>query len=510
MRNKTKYVLLFGFILAFSSCQEKEPAPENETLASEIFLTAGTPATKGFIEDQTAFENSATIIKVYDFVTDGTAEGKYIDDSIHGDIAEDGTWAYSAQDTHYHWTKKGTHKFFGWLTTDPDGTAFASAPTWTESSKTLSIASLTMTKNTPQFDFLYSDIVTRDSADPTQHGPIKLEMKHLFSALAVNLENIGEDVINVQSVSVAGVNNTKSAVVQFKTADGTTSVNYSAVSSGNFLTATITNPRLEQNNKINLYTGRTWTENTPILMWPQDATEIENAEITVTYTMDGYEDPENPGQLKVVTKTVKLNESSLFRTGGMEAGKKYIITLQFKGTTIDLNLVVMPWDYNTYDLDYSASTIQAWSGTDNDGVLWLYTVGADGIPHAGDRNRLITMESGEFIKGTFRILSPRSGEWQITTYPAEAAQYFVIRQKRVTVVNETEVVEYYDSNSGSIGNLVDSFGNYTGLVEFYIFPVGVVPYQQELHFNVDIMINGAWRNANSEFNRKDWRLYREP
>ena len=507
MKIKRTYALLAGVcLIALASCQEKlAPAPGNDQLVAEIGFAAGAPATKGFIDNQAAFDKPETVIKVYDFLT-GTALGgsqaevKYIDDAIHGTInPADGTWAYSAGNTHYHWTKTGTHKFFGWLTTAPDGTAFATAPGWTESNKTLSIDALTMTPQTRQFDFVYSDIITRDSADPTQHGKVELQFSHLFSALALNLENIGEDVVNVQSVTIEGVNNTKSATVSF--AGTAPAVNYGDMAGSNFLSAAIQDPTLEQGDKIDLLTGANWTQDNPILMWPQTAVEIAAAKITLTYTLDGYEDPDNPGQLMVITKTVKLSDSGLFGTAGMEAGKKNVITLQFKGKTIDLNLVVMPWDYQEFDLDYSSNTISAnaASGVPNEGVLWLYTWAFDEEHQvwswtAGDRNsRTVTMESGNNVRGTFYIGAPHSGRWQITTYPAEAAQYFTV-----------------EPSSGEITEKLIS--DKQGMVEFLIKPHGAVPVQQTLHFNISFQFNGEtqWRDGNTEFNRKDWKIVREP
>ena len=504
MRNITKYTLICGCILALSSCQEKQldPVPGDGTLLSEIGLTASAPATKGLIDD---IDNAKTRIKVFDFLSGstetGTAEVKYIDDVIKWKDADTDPWDYAAENTHYHWTKTGTHKFFGWLTTAPDGTAFDTAPTWTENTKTLSIRALTMTPASTQFDFVYSNIITRtmNNSAADDHSLVKLEFSHLFSALAMNLENIGEDEITVQSVSIAGVNNTKSATIGF--GNDTPALNYADMAGSNFLTTTIQNPALAQNNKIDLYTGATWTQDNPILMWPQTASEIAAAEVTLSYTIAGYEDPDNPGELMVITKTVRLNESGLFGDKGMEAGKKYIITLRFKGKTIDLNLVVMPWDYQEFDLEYSSSTISAnaASGVPNEGVLWLYTWTYDEEHSvwswsAGDRNtRSVTMESGNNVRGIFYIGAPHSGRWQITTYPAEAAQYFSV-----------------EPSSGVIDE--ELIKDHQGLVEFYVKPKGAVPTQQILHFNIAFQFNGEtqWRDGNTEFNRKDWKIVREP
>ncbi len=67
-----------------------------------------------------------------------------------------------------------------------------------------------------------------------------------------------------------------------------------------------------------------------------------------------------------------------------------------------------------------------------------------------------------------------------------------------------------EPSSGAIEDLVDGEGNFLGEVKFLVKANGVVPATQTIHFNVDIMLNGQWRNANTEFNRKDWQLTREP
>ena len=533
--------LLCGCLLALSACQEKvEPVVAD---GPAILFSVGEPSdTKGWM-NSSDLATAGTQLHVYDILTGfvgkvgnqtSTAENPiditYIDKNI-GYVDADWKFVDNSDQVenpaYYRWTRTGTHHFFGWLVKDKDDHSL-SGLSYDESTRKLSVPQITFTRETtPQFDFLYSDIVVRNAAVANDQRAVDLKMQHLFSAMAVRIENNGEDKINLESVTVNGVYNTKKATIDFNTGEPA----FTPVSTENFLASWTGSkemlPKTNENagTKINLFTGDTYNPDADnfILMWPQSAEEVNKADdtdeqyayFTVTYTIEGVFDPVNTSELMRFVKKVPFSRTGLFvdaqnQPTGMDSSKKYFFVLQFKEKSIDLQLMVMPWDYSTYDLDYSSSTIQAWSGTANDGVLWLYTVGADGIPRAGDRNRLITMESGEFIKGDFRILSPRSGEWQITTYPAEAAQYFVIRQKRVTVVNGTEVVEYYDSDSGPIESLVDADNHYIGLVEFYVFPVGVVPSQQELHFNVDIMMNGAWRNANSEFNRKDWRLYREP
>ena len=324
----------------------------------------------------------------------------------------------------------------------------------------------------------------------------------------MTIQNNGDSDANIISVSLENFNNSKSATIDYSGSEPAVSMTPSATQT-NFLYKIPEGTPLEFNHggtKFDLINGSGIASSAKggyYLMWPQTTAEIGqantegSAKFVVKYTYDGiYDEAEEgqPAQLHEYTAECYLAEA----VSELKAGHKYAINLQFKGKSLDISVVVMPWVAKYYDLDYSTNTIQALPTAVNEGVLWLYTWEYDeehGTHRwvAGNRNRLITMDSGKNIKGDFTILSPTSGEWQITTHPADAAQYF-----RIT------------PSSGSIDDLVDAGGNFKGYVEFIIEPVGVVPSAQKLYFNVDIEINGVWRNANSEFNRKNWELTRLP
>ena len=495
MRKTTIYYsLILAGALALCGCQEKVPAPGNGVLDAEIFLSAGTPATKGFIDSQEQFDNTATVIKVYDFVTGsdgeaGTAEAKHIDDAIHGLIARDGTWAYTSGDTHYHWTKKGTHRFFGWLTTAPDGTAFASAsaPTWTEGFKTLSIP-LTMDTTTPQFDFVYSDIVTRDSSDPNQHGKVELQFSHLFSALAVTMENISDDVIHLQDVSIQEFYNKRTATLNYNVAmpEGETvtdpGIAITGTEGSDFLVKTYP-ASLNKNDKIDLYTGTAaGTDHDFILMWPQSLDDMAGAKISVRYTVeDDFE--EDGTTLKVHEKVLPLTGigagTNLFNEG-MEAGKRYALNLQFMGKVINLTLNVLPWDYNEYNWDYESTTITT---SDTDGELDF----PRDYPGYDRSNRKVTLQDrGDVLVGTFRIVTPKRGSWSVTGY-GSGMDYFTISPTEGT----------FDQGNAGVS-----------VITFTVTPsqTSVPASTVELHFNVAIELNGEWVDANSEINRRNWRI----
>lgn len=483
-------------------------------LSAEISFGASAVQTKGLIGSQTGetpLDNAQTRIRVFDFMTGGDpeVEVKYIDDVILGQTTS-GPWAYESG-AEYHWTKTGAHKFFGFLTVSPDGTAMPSW-SWDDSNKKLSIPATAMTKDTPQFDFLYSDVVTRDS-ETGSHAKIDLSLKHFFSALSISLTNTSPDEIYIASMSLSGLHNQKSATLSYNT-DAVT-VSYASASATEFFptwpTGTASNPygRIipagnQTMQRYDLIGGAQLDNEDAVqyyLMWPQDGTEFAAVTLAVTYYIKGVYDPEDSESLEMKTRTFNLRDA--LEWSSLEAGSKYRLELEFKDKTINLTLTPLPWTMDYADMDYSTSTILANSNKENDGVLWLYykdfydPANPDTYRWiAGDRGREITMQNKNDIQGRFYILAPMSGQWRITTYgDGDASSYF-------------DIVP----SSGAIEDLVDGEGNFQGRVEFLVKAREgmVLDATKVLHFNVDIMLNGQWRNGNTEFNRKDWRLTREP
>ena len=449
------------------------------------------------IESQTAFDNEKTVVKVYDFVTGKDGEGEdaealYIDDSIHGTInLQDGSWAYSAENTHYHWTKTGIHRFFGWLTQAPDETRFDEAPSWSEGSKTLSIGPLAMTPQTTQFDFVYSDIVERDSADPGQHGIVKFEkMKHLFSAIALKLSNESDDIITVQSVSLPGFKTKKSASIAYSgAADDEVIPAYTTAADGPSFPVVVPSGTLSPDTSFDLLTGNAAGANPNFtLAWPQTVGEIATTGFSISYTIEG--DYQEDGVTPVLhEKTVAFTETDIFNEMvdgsstlvGMKAGKKYALEFIFKGKTIELRLIVLPWDYNEYAYDYSESAID--SGPDGVGEMDF----DQHYPGYNRAARTVTLQSQlDVLTGSFQVYGPHTGSWALSVY-GSGVDYFTVSPM------EGEI--NFDLSAGR------------QIVEFTVTPSTTAPPATvELHFNVSIHLNGEWVDANSEFNRKDWKI----
>ena len=294
------------------------------------------------------------------------------------------------------------------------------------------------------------------------------------------MENAGDDQITLKSATVSGLNNTKEASVSY--ASSPVEPTFSNTSSSNFLSDLGDGVELNNGTIRDLYTGEVaGTNNDFILMWPQTAAEMAAASITLYYTMAGAfeEDGETP---QVFDITVPLNKNHDF-TEGLKAGYKYAINLKFAGRTIDLRIIVLPWDYNEYNYDYSEDAID--SGGDGTGEM-------DFDQHyAGYKRstRTVTLQNqNDILTGKIEIHGPHTGRWSITPWSEDGAlDYFT--------VTPTEGEINFDLSAGK------------QVVEFTVTPSTTAPPSTvTLHFNVAIQLNGEWVDANSEFNRKDWKI----
>ena len=505
--------------LSLAACQRQEPA---NNLAEDLILlqpTGSDVATKGFL-NAADLPVEGTIVKIYDDLTG--FEGKinntsytatdvvpYIDDTIEYSTSG---WGFGSG-IPWRWTRTGVHHFYGWLIKDKDNLTPANLVSGGEgynaTSKVLSVPAITFTKATDQFDFSYSDKVPVDvEADgfvPT--NSVTLPMNHLFSALAVSIQNGGNDVAHIQSVSLIGLKNKKSATIDFSGDE--TEVEMTTLESDTAYLSGWTGTLNPLGTKIDLVSGSSLSSGAkahPYMMWPQTPEEVYEMAVYVRYSLDGVFVEGSTTELAVFEKSIMLKDTGYFGTEaqklGMEAGKKYYLNLQFKAKSIDLTVVVMPWDYTEFDLDFSASSISAnnANGIPNEGVMWLETLTYDTEGHEiwtfGDREtREVTLASDRRIRGTFYIGSPHSGSWQITTYTTPSGY-----EDRFRV----------DPATGDIDE--DLIRNHQGKVTFFVYPNGPVDAQVKLHFNLAFRFNGEsqWRDGNSEFNRKDWKIVREP
>ena len=481
-------------------CSRVDPVVNGITFAPDV------ASTKGLL-NASGLNQSGTKIQVYDYISgfNGTVGNttvtssqtvKYFSDLIAYNGAA--IWPYWNASTQapdatiaYPWTKTGTHSFFGWLYEDGTSPGIAASdlfgsgqPSFNESTRVLSFPTTTMSKASPQFDFSYSGVISVDAATHTT-GAVQMPLDHLFSALKLTLINTSGNTIMLKSVTLRGMKNRRSATIDFSADTPSVATdNLSSVDVPIFVSGSENGteyPNLDHEIQLADF----------FLMWPQSYSELDGATLDVVYFIKDVNDVVSDE----LSASMDLDNLIIFKTDstGMVAGTKYTFMLQFKESTLDIYVRVLPWEYEAYDWDYSNRSISARSGMPKDGVLafyrWNSTTSAYDVQPTTDEWSAKTLRfttRQEVLTGRFYIESPTSGRWQVTAYPASAASYFIV-----------------SPTSGDIDVYTDN-----GLAEFTVRvnPDATPTSTQTLYFNVSMFFNGDWHDANSEFNRKNIKL----
>lgn len=399
-----------------------------------ISVAAGVPATKGMMWDSDLVAGSQ--IKVYDVLSDGE-HTRHIDD-LASFVSADQPWSLANEPTvgstqGYSWrpdNKLCDHNFFAWLSSDRNGitpaSAFGSAislhsNTPDDGVYTVSVPSTTMLLQSPQFDFSFSDVLTRDIST-ANYSTVNLDLKHFFTSFGIKAHNYDSDAITITSVKLYGIKNTKSATITFdtNTPGNSSTVAYSNQASswttaGNGLELLGGNINIESNagvaNIITCAAGGSKNVNATdafYLMWPQTATEMaseysdgalvvdyNNAILAVTY---------KAGSSSPVTKYVSL--CPLGKTQGWDAGTCHQIELSFTSKFVDLSVSVRPWTFIERDVNYD-KTISC----NSEGELHF----VDGTCVKDEVNHIIYFKnSATPIRGYFSFATPVNGSWMIS------------------------------------------------------------------------------------------------
>ena len=361
--------------------------------------------------DGETFAKAGNLIQIYDIYTKAAAttpdETPYINDLIKSNGPGNAVWPFVNK--RYNWTADGSHKFFGWLAEDTNmdsgntaATFFGTGFGYTD--QVLTIPSKTIKADTPQFDFMYSNVHVRDlNTDPDYVSSVPLEFSHLFTAFSIAAQNMSPNFeVTVQSVSIEGLMNTRSATLDYtNVADGQyPTVNYTSSSNDNPNAADYSFAPSYQlsTNFVDMSTKT--TERNYFLSWPMSEAEAENVILTIKYTVD--DDP------TVITKNIPLTGKEWL------AGKKNNINLVFKDKEIILQCIVMDWIPQEEIIDFSDQVIV------DTPITWdLNTV------------RSVNYETGEVIlfddtsiEATchFKFTSPKGATWTASLIPIEGHQ----------------------------------------------------------------------------------------
>ena len=343
--------------LALSSCTsvrvetDDVPQPEGSPIRLAV-LCDGEPGTKSML-DEDSFKEEGNALQIWDAYYNDVQttpvaylDGKYVVSDGSAEVwpfrpAVDNT---SVQD-HYYWTKTGVHRFYGVLVKDQssgtamtpetlfgDGCGFgksASAP------YIYVVPETEMNLNSPQFDFLYSNVIERDLDNGGGTGQVPLTFSHLFSAFAFTLTNDSPSEFKIKSMSL-NVDNVASASIDYSSAwekggNPAPDVSYAAMSmspstgiAGNAVTMTAGECRdLFKDAGIDASTLENYTGHT--LMWPQnltDKTMTLSYETTVQQEINKYTYSRNSGEYSVEF-TQNLNEVTDPKYKSLDYNRKY-------------------------------------------------------------------------------------------------------------------------------------------------------------------------------------------
>lgn len=403
--NFRNILIASAVILAAAGCSKAPVKDGHET--DEITFCVSVPETKAMFTPVT-FAQKGNRLKIYDF----NDEEKYFDDLIGPDV-DGNTYGYSGvwpfENAPHAWTVD-THKFFGWLANDasgtPDDTSDDLTPnkiwgddfSFDETTRVLTIPETVMNQETPQFDFLYSNIITRDMVNNPDYSAVNLEFKHLFTAVSFGAENTYNTDVTIHEFRVERILNSRSATIDYSV-DATQPVVTFVDGDSNLNLALEKEYTLKSKDAVsNIFTGE--DKQKFVLLWPLSSSYI-HSDIEQTEDVQMIDDYRI--YIRYSSGTVQDAERRInFPKMNWEAGRMYHFDIVFADKMVTLNFNVNPWEYVQQKIDFSEGTVSAnqqlsWNpetylSTENDRMIFFRT---DHKP----------------IEGSFILGTPVGGTW---------------------------------------------------------------------------------------------------
>lgn len=346
--------------------------------------------------DASSFSAEGNVLQIWDvYFNSVVAPQAYIEGTNVVSTGPTGAvWPFKEGDAvkHYYWTKTGTHRFYGVLVKDNSGSAPLTPTTgwgFDAAHKVYSVPTTTLTLNSPQFDFVYSNVIERnlDNGAPTTAVPLKFN--HLFSAFGFTFENDSPSSFNIKSATLK-VDDQAAATIDysnvwdkgFAPADADNwnpEVTYTGLTMSSQTGISGKNVDIQAGTCYDMFQGVKITDMTNYdkytLIWPQDLTgkTLEMAylvsgkryqEVDVTVNKYTYTTSSGNGNYDV-SFTDNLN--NVLSSGDKsfdynKEGSHYVYVGRGKGN------YAVRWAYESYSGNYTRSTI-----TDKESQLVDYT-----------------------------------------------------------------------------------------------------------------------------------------
>ena len=427
MKTYIRYIIILAAAALALACSKTQDGLIEQP--REIAICTDVDDTKALLSNDT-FRANGNRIMVYDiYKADASSASQVFIEAFAGpDVASDSpmhapglTWPFEDLEGNpvtYTWPPIGTHRFFGWLAKDNNMSKgapedlFGKNFKFDKSNNKLLIPATALTSQSPQFDFLYSDIITRDMTNNPDYGNIQLAFKHLFTAFSIGATNNMDSDITINEFKVVGLSNKTNVVVDFSgskvgLAYGEYSQSYaddSKVFKQNAAEHTIGKRGSGKNVVKDIFTGSTANDYT--LVWPQAVSQVHSSQEPVeTDGMITYPDDWKM-YIKYTSDGATVDKWLNFPDVAWEAGKKYHFDVKFADKYIDISFTVADWDHQTQVVDYEADAVVV---NKDHRLLWREdTCRMD--PEKG----YAYVQNGMPVRGRFQFDAPLGGSWMAT------------------------------------------------------------------------------------------------
>lgn len=507
------------------SCNKETTDP---SLSSQlIILDAATGAgdTKGFL-NRNGLTVNGTKFQTYDYLSayNGTVMGhtngsefKYFGDPItYVSSATPWTWVFgdTSNPTSHPWTRTGTHHFFGWLLADGNdagslNTASLLSPTtFNENTRTVSFSE-NITISSPQYDFLYSDIIPVNITRDGIPARVTMPMSHLFGALGITISNDSDLDVIVYSVSFQNFPNRNTVTLDYGALDDGLNLNYNQPTYANgsvYFPNQISSPITLYNRSHATQAGKVYdaitssdiTDSDPTyyMAWPVIRSTLEP--VGTTYDNDGNPVYASNAPLILVDcqigtqarKTVKLKFPSATAENPwfISAGKKTKLALQFLNKQISLSFTLKDWQFEKYPMSYENDAISA---TQLKFTLNTYTGGQteiiNGVPHTVIKLTSSSIAGSYIATGMFKVFTPVNATLTVGL-GGNADDFAVSLQSGDATYGGTESITINPNRDG-------------GKITLSIRPVSTPAHGSRCFLHFGVRNNGRDSEADSEINR---------
>ena len=317
-----------------------------------VFMAVEAGDTKALLDEKT-FATQGNQLHIYDHyrATDNTTSFSFhIDD--YAESRGSVTWPFVNQ--RYSWTADGIHRFYGWMHKDVNMPSnqqtaddfFGTQLQLNKTTQQLELPVKTIAQDTPQFDFMYSNIYERNlNTNPDFMNPVELEFSHLFTSFGVAVKNESKNITyRLRSVTIEGLVTRCQAKIDFSGAK-TAAVSYNQQANANGKNTpdysyTFNTPLTLSKDLKDVANGNSAEQDRAYnITWPMTAQQAKQVKITVKY------DTEN--DKNTATKELTLSESA------WEAGKKNNVNIVFIDKEVHLICTVQDWTYEEEEMQFT-------------------------------------------------------------------------------------------------------------------------------------------------------------